>query len=139
MSSMDKVVAYVERNIDGSLRINTLAQVARLSGAHFSRVFTQAVGVPPGRYVRLRRLEVAMLMMRTTTQKLSEIALSTGHADQSHLSRAFREVVGISPARWRVRAGNSSEPVPQPLIPLVVSLNRKRRDKRTGEGVPANL
>jgi AraC family transcriptional regulator len=108
MVGLDNVVSYVERNLESSLRVSTLAEVARLSTAHFSRVFRKTLGVTPARYVRLRRLRAAMIMMRTTTEKLSIIAISSGHADQSHFTRVFRQLVGVSPKRWRISASQNS-------------------------------
>jgi AraC-like DNA-binding protein len=32
---------------------------------------------------------------------LSEIALSSGFADQSHFTRVFSRLVGVSPGQWR--------------------------------------
>src|ERR1700743_3891135 len=101
MARMGNVVSYVDGNIEGPLRVSDLAKIARLSGAHFSRTFTKALGMPPAQYVGLRRPAVAMTLMRTTNEKLSAIALCSGHADQSHLSRAFRRVIGVPPGRWR--------------------------------------
>jgi AraC-like DNA-binding protein len=42
-----------------------------------------------------------MLLMRTTTESLSAVALLSGHCDQSHFTRAFSQMVGMSPRRWR--------------------------------------
>jgi AraC-like DNA-binding protein len=112
MAGLDNVVSYVEKNLEGSIRVITLARLARLSPAHFSRVFTKALGVPPGRYVRLRRLQAAMTLMTSTTAPLSAIAVSSGHTDQSHLSRAFSQFVGVSPRRWRRTAVQNAASAP---------------------------
>jgi AraC family transcriptional regulator len=101
MASLDRVVSYVEMNLGNPVKVAALAQIAQLSPSHFSRVFSNAFGVSPRRYVRLRRLDTAMFMMRTTTESLSAIALLTGHCDQSHFTRVFSHVVGMSPQRWR--------------------------------------
>jgi AraC family transcriptional regulator len=110
MVGLDNVMSYVEKNLDGSIRVSKLAAIVRLSTAHFSRAFTKALGVTPAHYVRLRRLQAAMIMMRTTTEKLSVIAISSGHADQSHFTRVFSRFVGVSPRRWRIRASQNFVP-----------------------------
>jgi AraC family transcriptional regulator len=101
MANLDRVVSYVELNLENRIKVAVLAQIAQLSPAQFSRVFRRAFGVSPRRYVRLRRLDTAMLLMRTTTESLSAIALLSGHCDQSHFTRAFRQIVGVSPRQWR--------------------------------------
>jgi AraC family transcriptional regulator len=52
-------------------------------------------------YVAARRVERAKLMMTSTRERLTDIALACGFSDQSHLTRSFRRVVGMSPGRWR--------------------------------------
>jgi AraC-like DNA-binding protein len=73
------------------------------------------VGVTPAQYVRLRRVQVAMIMMRTTTEKLSMIAVLSGHADQSHFTRVFSRLVGVSPRRWRNRASQDTAAIDELL------------------------
>jgi AraC family transcriptional regulator len=108
MVGPDNVVSYVESNLDSSIRVPQLAQIASLSTAHFSRAFTKVLGVTPAHYVRLRRVQAAMIMMRTTTETLSMIAISSGHSDQSHFTRVFSRYVGVSPKRWRIRASQNA-------------------------------
>jgi hypothetical protein len=57
-------------------------------------------------YVAARRVEPAKLMVTSTRETLTQIALVCGLADQSHFKRSFRRVVGMSPALWR-RASTS--------------------------------
>jgi AraC family transcriptional regulator len=111
MVGLDNVVSYVESNLDSSIRVAKMAAIARLSTAHFSRAFTKTLGVTPAHYVRLRRVQAAMIMMRTTTEPLSAIAISSGHADQSHFTRVFSRFVGVSPKRWRMRASQNTAAV----------------------------
>jgi AraC family transcriptional regulator len=59
------------------------------------------MGLPPMVYVAARRVERAKAMMTSTTERLTEIALACGFADQSHLNRSFRRMVGVSPGVWR--------------------------------------
>jgi AraC family transcriptional regulator len=117
MVGLDNVVSYVENNLESSIRVATLAAIARLSTAHFSRAFTKVLGVTPAHYVRLRRVQAAMIMMRTTTETLSMIAVSSGHADQSHFTRVFSRFVGVSPRRWRIRASQNTAAVDEFLTP----------------------
>jgi AraC-like DNA-binding protein len=61
--------------------------------------------------VKLRRIERAKVLMTSTDQQLTDIALICGFADQSHLNRSFRRVLGVSPGRWRrtnVKATNQT-------------------------------
>jgi AraC-like DNA-binding protein len=83
------------------MRICEMADLVVLSKSHFSRAFKHSLGSSPMAYVTLRRVERAKSMMASTGERLTDIALACGFADQSHLTRCFRRVVGASPARWR--------------------------------------
>jgi transcriptional regulator GlxA family with amidase domain len=78
-----------------------MGQLVALSKSHFSRAFQQSLGTPPMAYVAKRRVERAKLMMTSTRDRLTDIALACGFADQSHLNRSFRRIVGMSPGIWR--------------------------------------
>jgi len=96
-----RTVAYIEANLGSKLGIREMADLVALSTSHFSRAFKQTLGSSPMAYVAVRRIERAKLMMTSTGQRLTDIALACGFADQSHLNRYFRRVVGVSPGLWR--------------------------------------
>ena len=96
-----RTVAYIEANLGSKLAIREMADLVALSKCHFSRAFKQTLGTSPMAYVAVRRVERAKLLMASTGQRLTEIALACGFADQSHLNRYFRRIVGVSPGLWR--------------------------------------
>jgi len=94
-------LAYIEASLGSKIAIGEMADRVALSKSHFSRAFKRSFGCPPMAYVGLRRVERAKLMITSTSQRLMDIALACGFADQSHLTRYFRRVVGMSPGLWR--------------------------------------
>jgi AraC family transcriptional regulator len=78
-----------------------LASACRLSCSHFSQAFKQTVGCPPHQWLLQQRVERAKQLILNTKLPLSEIALATGFADQSHFTRVFSQRVKASPAAWR--------------------------------------
>src|SRR4051794_2098717 len=96
-----RVRAFIEENLHSSISARALSAVAQRSQAHFSRSFKQAFGEPPHAYVVKRRLARACQLMVTSTETLTEIALSVGFSDQAHLCRLFRQAFGQSPSIWR--------------------------------------
>jgi AraC family transcriptional regulator len=96
-----RTVAYIEANLGSKIAIGAMADLVALSTSQFSRAFKQSLGSRPKVYVGLRRVERAKLMMTSTSERLADIALACGFADQSHFNRYFRRVVGMSPRRWR--------------------------------------
>lgn len=96
-----RVNAYIDTNLDGTIRNRDLAALARLSEFHFNVVFRNSTGESPHAYLMRRRMERAQGLMLSTRMPLCEIASECGLADQAHLTRLFRRLVGDSPAAWR--------------------------------------
>ena len=96
-----RALDYIEANLGSKMAIEEIADVVALSKGHFSRAFKHRLGYSPMAYVAVRRVERAKLMMTSTKEGLTDIALACGFADQSHLNRYFRRVVGMSPGLWR--------------------------------------
>jgi AraC family transcriptional regulator len=97
----NRALEYIEDNFGSKIAIREMAECVVLSKSHFSREFRHSLGCSPMAYVAALRVERAKLMMTSTRQRLTEIALACGFSDQSHLTRSFRRVVGMTPARWR--------------------------------------
>jgi AraC family transcriptional regulator len=96
-----RALSYIEDNLGSKLDTCTLANLLAFSKSHFSRAFKRSLGLPPMAYVTTRRIERAKVMMTSTREQLTQIALDCGFADQSHLNRSFLRRVGVSPGRWR--------------------------------------
>ena len=98
---INRVVAHIESNLGGNIQARDLATLVNLSTSHFFRGFKASVGLTPFEYVSQRRVELALKLMRTTNEPLSQIAVQCGLCDQSHLCRLFRRLVGQTPDAWR--------------------------------------
>jgi len=96
-----RALEYIEVHLGSRIEICEVADCVSLSKSHFSRAFKLSFGSSPMAYVLARRVERAKLMMASTRERLSDIALACGFADQSHLNRCFRRIEGISPGVWR--------------------------------------
>jgi AraC family transcriptional regulator len=103
-----RAIAYIEANLGSKIAIGEVADIVALSKSYFCRAFKESLGSSPMTYVATRRVERAKLMMTSSREPLSDIALACGFADQSHLTRCFRRAVGISPGLWRRSVAPSS-------------------------------
>lgn len=98
-----RVLAHVEANLSGDLRVDALAQVTGLSRAHFVRRFAAEVGVPPSDHVFARRMDRVERLLTASEMKIGEIARATGFADANYLAKAFRRHRGLSPVEFRAQ------------------------------------
>lgn len=103
---LQRVLAYIDENLDASLALADLADVACISRFHFARAFKGAMGMSPSRYVSGRRLERARAMLRSRALSLAEIALACQFSSQASFTRAFQRHMGMPPGEYRRQAGS---------------------------------
>jgi AraC-like DNA-binding protein len=96
-----RVRAFIEKNLHGTIHTEDLSAVARRSAAHFARSFKHSFGEPPHAYVMRKRLEKGCHLMMTSSESLSQIALTVGFSDQSHFCKRFKQAFGQGPSNWR--------------------------------------
>ena len=92
--AMDR--AYAE-----PLDVATVAAVAHISPAHFSRSFRAVFGETPHRYLQRRRVERSMFLLRETDRSVTDICFDVGFTSLGTFSRTFKEIVGETPSGYR--------------------------------------
>lgn len=85
-------------------RLAELAQDAGLSPYHFHRLFREAFGQTPQEYVRARRLECAIVLLRQG-RPANEACAEAGFMSVSSFSRAFRARFGHTPGATLIGLG----------------------------------
>ena len=91
----------MEANYMYHLTIPQFANLASRSVSTFKRDFTDYYHTTPGKWLTVRRLEEAKLLLESSSKTVSEIALDVGFENLSHFSRIFREKYGKSPVQYR--------------------------------------
>lgn len=99
------VTAFIEDNLDATIRLTDLAEVVRVSRFHFARMFKQSTGLTATAFVERCRMERARSLIAETGIPLAEIAVMTGFADQSHFTRRFHRHAGCTPAAYAREKG----------------------------------
>src|SRR5262249_2813753 len=100
-SALRRSIELMEARLDGDLRLAELAREAGLSTSHFIRSFRQRTGRTPYQFALDRRVERAQSLMRDPCISLTEVAISSGFADQHHFARVFRRITGATPSSYR--------------------------------------
>ena len=100
----------MDRSYAQPLDIPSLARIAHVSPAHFSRTFRDTFGETPHRYLQRRRIERAMFLLWQTDRSITEVCLDVGFASLGTFSRTFSRIVGETPTAYRERA--DPQPVP---------------------------
>jgi transcriptional regulator GlxA family with amidase domain len=72
-----------------------------MSPRHFSRRFTEEMGVTPARAVEKLRVEAAAAALESGTEAVQKIARDYGFGDQERMRRAFLRTLGRPPSALR--------------------------------------
>lgn len=78
----------------------TLNELARLSGrslSSFKRAFQEEFNSSPAAWIKKKRLEHAVFLLKNTNQNISEISMEIGYESVSHFIKAFKEKFGVTP------------------------------------------
>jgi transcriptional regulator GlxA family with amidase domain len=97
------VQAYVHEHIGEDLSVMALARRAAMSPRNFARVFSEQVGMTPGRFVEDARMEVARERLEQSRLTVEEIAGACGYKSAETMRQAFIRALGVSPSEYRRR------------------------------------
>lgn len=103
-AQVGRALALMHADIAKPWSADALAKAAALSRSVFMNRFTELVGMPPIRYLTVRRLSAAKHHLRATRQSISQVARAVGYESEEAFSRAFKREFGVAPARWREAA-----------------------------------
>ena len=83
------------------VEIKDLANMYKMSTAHFIRAFRSYLGVSPYQYRRRHQLDLAKMLLSDSRLSISKIAARIGIDDPLYFSRIFKKYVGVSPSDYR--------------------------------------
>ncbi|PNG89548.1 hypothetical protein SMF913_25013 [Streptomyces malaysiensis] len=109
-----EVQYWAAANLASDLSVPALAQRAGLSPRQFARAFVEEVGVTPGRFVDLVRLEAAQRALTDTRDGVTGIARRCGYGSPEAMRRAFMRELDVSPTEYRRGFGKPSTLSPDP-------------------------
>jgi AraC family transcriptional regulator len=101
LTRLQRVLDYIEASLGADIRLEELAAQACLSPFHFSRLFREATGLSPHRYVVDRRVQAARQELARSNLPLVEIALQFGFGSQANFTRVFRKATSLTPGQYR--------------------------------------
>ncbi len=107
-ATLQRVKKFIDANLEAALTITDLAEVARCSPYHFTRLFRATMGTTPHAFVMQRRLAVAEGLLRDTLLPISDIAYRLGFSSHSHFTSVFRTHFGFAPNAFRRRSMDST-------------------------------
>jgi AraC-like DNA-binding protein len=96
-----RALAALHDRLDEDWTVEALAGEAGLSRSAFVERFTEAVGLPPMKYITTSRLQQAKKLLRDGRLAVAQVAAKVGYEAEEAFNRAFKREFGLPPARWR--------------------------------------
>ena len=118
-----QTISQMETKPQESVKLNDLARQAGMSPRSFIRAFRAATGLSPIAYLIQLRISRAALLLRTSTEPVTEIAFRVGFNESNYFTRQFVKLIGCSPRRYRQRQ-TADEKFPDRLFPPPILAGR---------------
>jgi methylphosphotriester-DNA--protein-cysteine methyltransferase len=96
----------------GDVGVRAVVADAGYSARRFISLFTDAVGLTPKLYQRVRRFQQLLARIRHGRRDWVALALDSGFFDQAHLIRDFRAFSGLTPRAYLAAGGEWQNHVP---------------------------
>ncbi len=101
---------YLDEHLAADVSLAALSDRFGYTDMHIIRLFRNEFGIPPMQYLKKKRMELAMRLLRETTLPLSVIAERCGYHDTGHFSTAFTKYTGQSPRMYKAANSIADKP-----------------------------
>jgi AraC family transcriptional regulator len=105
---INRVVDFIDQNLDQQLTVEKLAEVAHFSPFHFHRIFSAFIGEPLNAFVKRLRIEkAARMLLHNPDTPVSEIAYYCGFNNVSVFCRNFKQHFHLSAQEYREKKNSN--------------------------------
>lgn len=117
-SRVNRVVDFIEANLDREFTLAELADRACFSKFHFNRVFRAVTGETLFGFIQRIRVErAAAMLVNTPDTPVTRIALDCGFNSSSAFARCFKAHFNLSATQWREQQACIYQSVPDKTEP----------------------
>lgn len=97
---VNRVVAYMEENVCGSLTFSDICRYSAQSATNLKTLFKSVTGRGVMEYYRLLKIERAKRMLREGEGNITQVADRLGYASVHYFSRYFKQATGMTPSEY---------------------------------------
>lgn len=94
----------LERDIENPPSLDMLANEVSCSPFYLSRLFAEETGLSVPKYLRLKRVERAAVLIREEGMSVTDAAMTVGYSSLSAFHKAFVDRHGVSPSQYGLKA-----------------------------------
>ncbi|MBQ9872091.1 MAG: helix-turn-helix transcriptional regulator [Eubacterium sp.] len=96
-----KCMDYIGQNLHDKITMEQLAQHVKLNETYLSKLFRKETGLSISEYIRNKKIEEAMALLRYSEKTSIEIATDLGFSSHSYFISVFKKVCGMTPKEYR--------------------------------------
>ncbi len=115
---LENVLAYIDDHIYEKINLCVLAELVGYSPFYFSKLFSEAMGMPVTGYIRIRKLQYAIVSL-LEGRKVLDVAILYAFDSHEGFTRAFTQLFGSTPST--VRKYLTSYAVPVYVVPKTIN------------------
>lgn len=98
---LEPVLNVLHTRYASRITVKEMASKMGLSERQFHRIFKRHIGMNMTEYLQNVRIHAARRLLRTTGQKVSNIAAAVGYQDLSYFNAIFKQKTGCTPHAYR--------------------------------------
>jgi AraC-like DNA-binding protein len=99
--TIQKAIMYIENHYNEDISLEAIADYAKLSPFHFSRVFKKHMNCSPHQYLINYRINNAKKLLYSTNLSIKEITFACGFNSISHFVTTFKKHSNLTPKKFR--------------------------------------
>lgn len=98
---INKVIDYIEENLDKKLTTKDLANVSAFSEFHFHRIFKSITNETVNQYIKRLKMGKSYRNIVISNKSITTIAFNYGYSNSANFTRDFRKFYNNSPTNMR--------------------------------------
>ena len=102
-SGLAAAVEFISNNLDRSISIKKLADIACMSKASFYRYFNNEFGMSPIEYINQERVKKACRLLADAELNVTDVSFQLGYSGLSHFIKLFKEHTGTTPKQYQLK------------------------------------
>ncbi len=114
--TLDNILAYIDTHICEKISLCDLSQMAGYSPFYFSKLFSEVMGMPVTGYIRIRKLQYAVVSL-LEGHKVLDVAFMYSFDSHEGFTRAFTHLFGSTPST--VKKHLTTYSVPAYVVPTI--------------------
>jgi len=106
-ADLKESLSYIHRHLEEKISLEQLSAISGYSQSYYRRRFQTEFGMPPVRYINLKRVERAKKLLLGGMYTKGEIAQLCGFENQQFFARVFKKYTGKRPSEYSGAVDNS--------------------------------